>query len=137
MRSHKIFRKVLDFQGLFFIQKEPAGARDVHAMRTVMTLRISFPQAELDFMESAVRRFNESHGYLDNIVIKPFKNRYALLICAAESAMFAESYLAGLSRFSKERIKADLIKEIEGLLKIAPNNLPAVHSLNVLRDLSF
>lgn len=100
-------------------------------------LRIKFPLAESDLMKDAVTRFNEAHGYLDEIVINSFKEHQVFLIAPAESAMFVESYLHAFPVFSRNRIKLDLIKELEALLEHEPNNRPAAHSLRVLKELFF
>jgi hypothetical protein len=68
-------------------------------------LRIKFPEAELTLMESTARRFNDTHGYLDELAISFFKDHHVLLIAPAESAMFVQSYLDEFPQFSKERIK--------------------------------
>lgn len=98
-------------------------------------LRIKFPEAELGLMESTARRFNNTHGYLDELTISSFKNHHVLLIAPAESALFVQSYLDEFSQFPQERIKQDLIKALRSLLEQEPYNLPAAHSLKFLDDL--
>lgn len=100
-------------------------------------LRIWFPLAELDLVKDAVTRFNDTHGYLDELIINTFKDHQVLLVPAAESAMFVESYLDAFSLFSKQRIRQDLIKELTRLLEQEPWNIPANHSLKFLKGLSF
>jgi hypothetical protein len=100
-------------------------------------LRVRFPLAEIKLLQEAASKFNAVHGYLDEIVISRFKDHQVLLVAPAESAMFVESYLGDLAPFSKERIKQDTIKALEAFLESEPGNLPAKHSLRVLKDLSF
>lgn len=100
-------------------------------------LRIRFPVEELELMKNAVAHFNDSQGYLDEIGLQQFHNHQAILISPAESAMFVQSYLEAFPEFSKLRLRADIIKEIENRLMQEPNNLPAQHALQVLKTLSF
>ncbi len=100
-------------------------------------LRIKFPEAELALMKSTANRFNNTHGYLDELTVSSFKDHHVHLIAPAESAMFVQSYLDEFPRFSKERIKQDLIKALKVVLEQEPYNLPAAHSLKFIINTKF
>jgi hypothetical protein len=101
------------------------------------SLRIKFPASELSLLEDTVKRFNDFSEYLDKIKIKTFQKHQLLFVPIAESVIFVESYLQEFPRFSKERIKRELVKQLEVFLKENPDSLPAEVSLTNLRDLSF
>ncbi len=100
-------------------------------------LRIKFPISELSLLEEAVQRFNDYSAYLDDIKIKHHKEYQVLQIPVAESALFIESFIDHFPRFSKERLRKDLIKATEAYLVEEPGNLPASKSLEILKSLVF
>ena len=98
-------------------------------------LRIKFPEAELELMESTARRFNETNGYLDELIVSSSKNHHVLLIAPAESAMFVQSYLDDFPQISREQIRHDLMNALKSLIEREPYNLPAAHSLKFLSEI--
>ncbi len=100
-------------------------------------LRIKFPPSELPLLETAIKQFNDYSAYLDDIKITQYKDHQVLLVPIAEAALFIESFIDDFPRFSKERIRKDLIKATERFLEEEPGNLPAGKSLEILKSLVF
>ena len=116
---------------------EPAGSAGVKALISVRSLRIKFPASELEQLREAVSQFNDFSDYISDIQIKEFKEHQALQIPAAEAALFAQSYIDELPKFTKRRLRKDMIEATEEFLDGDPGNLPVAKSLEILKSLVF
>jgi hypothetical protein len=81
-------------------------------------LRIKFPLEELALLEEATKRFNNHTSYLDNVKIQRLKEHQMLLVPIPESSLFVENFIADFPRFSKERIRRDLMKGLSDFLGV-------------------
>ena len=102
------------------------------------TIQINFPEAEKSQLEEAIKRFNELSSYLDDVKIKQQGDQYLLKLPISESAIFVQSFLKGFTRFSKERIRKDILKKLDRYLEFEdPGDLAATKSLEIIKSLVF
>ena len=101
-------------------------------------LRIKFPLEELDLLKEATKKFNDHTAYLDDVKLRQHKEYQILFVPIPESSLFVGGFIKDFPRFSKERIRRDLIKMLSDFLEYEdPGNIAAERSLEELKELIF